>query len=68
LNAVAKIKTSMKPAQLKSFLKKTEKQMGRIPHSEDVVIDLDIILADGKVVHEDYEKRKYLRELIGKIN
>ena len=67
LNAVAKIKTSMTPVQLKLFLKEMEKQMGRTPHSEDVLIDLDIILADGQVVHEDYEKRGFIRELIGGV-
>ena len=67
LNAVAKISTSMEPVQLKSFLKEIEKQMGRIPHSEDVLIDLDIILVDGKIIHEDYEKREYIRKLIGEI-
>jgi 2-amino-4-hydroxy-6-hydroxymethyldihydropteridine diphosphokinase len=67
LNAVAKIKTSMTPTQLKLFLKETERQMERIPHSEEVVIDLDIILADGRVVHEDYEKRGFIRELIQKV-
>jgi len=67
LNAVAKIKTSMTPVQLKLFLKEMEKQMGRIPHSEDVLIDLDIILADGRVVHEDYENREFIRKLIEKV-
>ena len=66
-NAVTGIKTSMKPAQLKSFLKKTEKKMGRIPHSEEIIIDLDIILEDGKIVHEDYGNRKFIRELIKTI-
>ena len=67
LNAVAKVKTSTEPAQLKSFLKETEKQMGRVPGSEEVVIDLDIILEDGEVVHEDYENRGFIRKLIGRI-
>ena len=67
-NAVAGIKTWMKPAQLKSFLKETEKKMGRIPHSEEIIIDLDVILADGKIVHEDYKNREFIRELIKTIS
>ena len=66
-NAVAGIKTPVKPAQLKSLLKETEKEMGRIPNSEEVLIDLDIILVDGKIVHEDYENRGFIRDLITTI-
>ena len=66
-NAVAGIKTQINPVQLKLFLKETEKKMGRVPHSEEVIIDLDIILADGKIVHEDYKNREFIRELIRTI-
>jgi 2-amino-4-hydroxy-6-hydroxymethyldihydropteridine diphosphokinase len=66
-NAVARIKTSMKPALLKSLLKEIEKQMGRTPSSEEILIDLDIILVNGKIIHEDYMNRKFIRELIQTI-
>ena len=66
-NAVANIKTEINPVELKLFLKETEKKMGRIQHSEEVVIDLDIILVDGEVVHEDYTNRGFIRELIQTI-
>ncbi len=63
-NAVAEVKTPIQPLPLKLFLKEIEKQMGRLPHSKEILIDLDIILTDGKIVHEDYENRDFIRELI----
>jgi 2-amino-4-hydroxy-6-hydroxymethyldihydropteridine diphosphokinase len=66
-NAVVSLQTPMQPAQLKSFLKETESKMGRIPCSEEVIIDMDIILVNGKVVHKDYENRAFIRELIETI-
>ncbi len=67
-NAVVSLQTFTFPAQLKLLLKEIEIEMGRIPHSEEVVIDLDIILVDGVVVHEDYENRAFIRELIQTID
>ena len=66
-NAVVCLQTPMLLAQLKSFLKEAEKEMGRTPHSEEITIDMDIILVDGQVVHQDYENRAFIRELIQTI-
>lgn len=67
LNAAVRIKTTMNPNNLKIFLKEIEKKIGRTPHSPFVLIDLDIIMINGDVVHEDYENREFLRKLIEMI-
>jgi len=66
-NAVVRFQTPMQLVELKLFLKETERKMGRTSCAEDVVIDMDIILVNGKVVHEDYENRTFIRELIQAI-
>jgi len=66
-NAVVSLQTPILPAELKSFLKEAEKEMGRTSCSEEITIDMDIILVDGQIVHQDYENRVFIRELIQTI-
>ncbi len=66
-NAVASFQSLMSPVQLKSFLKEAEKEMGRKSSTEEVAIDMDIILVDGQIVHQDYENRAFIRALIRTI-
>ena len=54
LNAAAKIETTLPPRQLLSFLKDTEKKMGRVPVERNGprIIDLDILFYGDLVVDE----------------
>jgi 2-amino-4-hydroxy-6-hydroxymethyldihydropteridine diphosphokinase len=63
-NAVAIIKTEKTPDEFKILLKKIEKQMGRSSHLLFVLIDMDIIIVNDHIIHSDYMKRKYIRDLL----
>jgi 2-amino-4-hydroxy-6-hydroxymethyldihydropteridine diphosphokinase len=63
-NAVALVKTAANPDDFKIHLKNIEKKMGRSSHLPFVLIDIDIIVINNHIVHPDFQKRKYIRELL----
>lgn len=55
LNQVIEVDTEMTPAELLVWIKQTEKKMGRdlTEKLKSRVIDIDILLADDKVIHTE---------------
>ncbi|MAR90315.1 MAG: 2-amino-4-hydroxy-6-hydroxymethyldihydropteridine diphosphokinase [Pseudomonadales bacterium] len=62
LNGAYLLQTELPYAEFNAYLKTVETRMGRVKgpiRSGPRTVDLDIIIWDGKVVHEDYRTRKY---------
>lgn len=76
LNGAYIIGTDLSYEEFNQYLKNIEKRMGRVKgpiKSGPRCIDLDIIIWDGKVVHSDYDEKKYyvigpVDELLNKFN
>ncbi len=67
LNGAVLIFTNLNLAQLTDTLKKIEAVMGRIRgelKNGPRIIDLDIVVWNGKVVDEDFYKRQFLRDAV----
>ena len=70
INGTILIKTEMERETLKDVLRDIEDRLGRdrsLPKSGPRVIDLDIIIWNGKIVDEDYYEREFLRGSVAEI-
>ncbi|MEC7984155.1 MAG: 2-amino-4-hydroxy-6-hydroxymethyldihydropteridine diphosphokinase [Myxococcota bacterium] len=62
LNGAYLLQTKMSYDAFNAYLKKLEKRMGRVKgpiKSGPRCIDIDIIVWDGEIVHDDYRKKKH---------
>lgn len=66
-NGVALINDETDADELKSYLKATEKRLGRTRGTAVVAIDLDIISVDGAIVHKDFDKYPFLKPLMAQV-
>lgn len=67
LNCLAVLHTEQNTAQLKAFLKQTEREAGRTPEDktqEIVRLDLDILVAGREVLKAEELQRPYYRDLL----
>ena len=70
LNAVALIRTRMPRAKLNRWLKKTEKELGRVRakiKGGPRTIDLDVIVWNSKIVHPDFTRKWFVKKSMKKI-
>jgi len=68
LNGACYLETGLPYNEFNAYLKAVEKRLGRVKgpiKSGPRTIDLDIILWDGEVVHDDYYHKQYV---IGPVN
>lgn len=63
LNQMVRIVSPLCVSELVLALKSLEKQVGRKKHPHNVAIDLDLVEADGVIVHKDYDKYPFLARL-----
>lgn len=64
LNGAICLRTSMSREQLHEYLKQTEYRLGRIKgpiKAGPRTIDLDLVIWDGQIVHDDYPRKDYTR-------
>lgn len=69
-NSVAVFDCNWGREPLKAWLKNLETREGRTDETRQkkiVPLDLDIIMIDGKIVHDDYERFGFLRNLIDEL-
>ncbi|NOY95177.1 MAG: 2-amino-4-hydroxy-6-hydroxymethyldihydropteridine diphosphokinase [Chlorobi bacterium] len=69
-NGAVKIQTTLNKKELKRYLKKVEKQLGRGKSKEKYgprTMDLDIVVWNGKIVDNDYYKRDFLKKSVDEI-
>ncbi len=69
-NGAVKIQTTLNKKELKRYLKKVEKQLGRGKSEEKYgprTMDLDIVVWNGKIVDNDYYKRDFLKKSVDEI-
>ena len=69
-NAVAEVRTAADVDELRRLLKAVEALMGRAPADKGegrVVVDLDIIIADGRVLRPDDMRRDYNMLLLAEL-
>ncbi len=55
---------------LKKMLKNMEKQIGRTDEDKAkgiIYIDIDLIMMNKKVLHSDYQTKKYVKNLVDKV-
>lgn len=65
LNGAFYIETDLGMPELKSYLMEIEKRLGRVKgpiKSGPRTMDLDIVVFDGDVVHDDFRTAPYVRE------
>ncbi len=70
LNGAMLIETEMNREQLAQWLKSLENQLGRGHNGEPYAprtIDIDIIVWNGQVVHNDFYEREFLQESVREI-
>ncbi|MBN1892944.1 2-amino-4-hydroxy-6-hydroxymethyldihydropteridine diphosphokinase [bacterium] len=70
MNAVYRIRTPLGRTELDRMLKRVESRMGRIRTADRYaprIMDLDILVWNGKIVHPDVFERKFLRKLLREI-
>ena len=70
LNGAFYIETDLSSESLKDYLKNLEVRLGRVKgpiKSGPRTMDLDIIVWDGHVVHEDYPEKEYTRIPVDEI-
>jgi 2-amino-4-hydroxy-6-hydroxymethyldihydropteridine diphosphokinase len=70
-NGAVKVKTVLSLEELKILLKSIEDRLGRDregPKSGPRTIDLDIIVWNRKIVHQDYFYRDFLRNSVEEIS
>ena len=68
LNQMVRIQTSLDLKKMAFALKELEKQVGRVKDSRNVALDLDIVEADGVIVHKNYHKYPFLAQLRSTFN
>ncbi|VAW15925.1 2-amino-4-hydroxy-6-hydroxymethyldihydropteridinepyrophosphokinase [hydrothermal vent metagenome] len=69
-NGAVKIQTTLNKEELKRYLKKVEKQLGRNESEEKYgprTMDLDIVVWNGEIVDNDYYKRDFLKKSVDEI-
>ena len=69
-NGALLMETELDLESLKKELKSIENLMGRdrsLPKFGPRVIDLDILICNGKVLDEDYHERYFLRKVVAEI-
>ena len=69
-NGALLMETELNMESLKKELKSIEDLMGRdrsLPKFGPRVIDLDILICNGKVFDEDYHERYFLRKVVAEI-
>ena len=69
-NGALLMETELNMESLKKELKSIENLMGRdrsLPKFGPRVIDLDILICNGKVLDEDYHERYFLRKVVAEI-
>lgn len=67
LNGAVLLETTLGQLQLKSYLKDLEERLGRSREEErdgPRVIDLDLIVFNGSVVDEDFEKYDFVKRAV----
>lgn len=67
LNCLAVLHTELDTAQLKAFLKQTEREAGRMPEDkkqEIVRLDLDVLAVGQEVLKAEELQRPYYRDLL----
>lgn len=67
LNGAFLVETTLDAGELKSYLLDIETKLGRDPEhgiNESRTIDLDIIVFDGIVVSDDFERYAFVREAV----
>lgn len=70
LNGAFAVRTAMDRDDFNAYLKSVEQRLGRIKgpiKSGPRTIDLDIVLWNGQVVHEDFHKAPYVREPVDEL-
>lgn len=70
LNGAFLIETGLDPKALKEYLQEVERRLGRIKgpiKSGPRTIDLDIIVYDNEVVHDDYQTAAYVRTPVDEL-
>ncbi|MBO4331563.1 MAG: 2-amino-4-hydroxy-6-hydroxymethyldihydropteridine diphosphokinase [Paludibacteraceae bacterium] len=68
LNQMVRIQTTLDFKKMAFALKELEKQVGRVKDSRNVALDLDIVEADGVIVHKNYHKYPFLAQLRSTFN
>ena len=67
INGAILIETAMDREELNIWLTEIENALGRVRGANKYgprTIDLDIIVWDGEIVHEDFWEREFLREAV----
>ncbi|MBA3535861.1 MAG: 2-amino-4-hydroxy-6-hydroxymethyldihydropteridine diphosphokinase [Tatlockia sp.] len=70
LNGAFILETRLGYEGFNNYLKGVEKRLGRIKgpiKSGPRTMDLDIIIWDGKIVHEDFPAKEYIRIPVGEL-
>ncbi len=69
LNGAVLLKTKLDRKNFLAKLKALEKDLGEFPGDPDRprVIDLDILVWNGKVIHPDVENRAFLRDFLKEL-
>ena len=70
LNGAVKITTSLSLDELQKFLKITEDNTGRdrsLPRFGPRTIDLDIIVWNDEIIHQDYYLRDFIRSAVDEL-
>ncbi len=67
LNGAVYIRSRMEPKEFKLYLKEVEKRLKRVKgknKSGPRTMDLDIILCNGKIIHQDFYTATYIQKPI----
>lgn len=65
LNGAILIDTDLTQEQLRLYLKKFEVVLGRdVDNKDEVVIDLDLLVYDDEVVHQDVRERDFVKKAV----
>ena len=68
LNGAVMIETDLNQEQLQLYLKKFEGVLGRDRvDKQRVVIDLDLLVFDGEVVHQDVAQRDFVKRAVDEL-
>ena len=70
LNGAILLETVLEFDNFKKELKKIETQLGRersTPKFAPRTMDIDIIVWNNKIIHQDFYERDFLRELVSKV-
>ena len=70
VNKAVCVHSTLEATEMIAMLKSIEKQLGRCDEDKQrgiIPIDIDIILCDKKVLHADYETKKYVKKLVKEV-